>query len=113
MDKIGQSLRFSATCLGLVWSCQFFPAGINSRNQAPQACSMMPRMRSGVPCLHCGELLLPLRGECFSRIVADLADIRKSITPFIGPSRLDNHPRVMALLTRRNDRIERSAPGAA
>ena len=52
----------------------------------------MPDMRSVVPRLHGGELLLPFRGEPLSRIVADLADIRKSLTPFIGPRRLDNHP---------------------
>src|SRR6266540_1321087 len=56
------------------------------------------------------ELALPLRGILFSSFVADGASGRKFIAPFPWPHGFDDHPRVMALLLRLNDRIKRAAP---
>src|SRR5712692_312369 len=73
--------------------------------------SARPRLR--VTSLYGSQLLIPLCGEFFARLIGDLADIGKLIAPFIGAYSLNDHAGVMPFLTWRNNRIERPAPGSA
>src|SRR5919106_6671817 len=63
--------------------------------------------------LQLGKLFLPFAGEFFPCLITDLSYGREALTPLIRPHRFNDHAGVMPLLARLNDRIERSAPGAA
>ena len=62
--------------------------------------------------LNLSQLLLPFLRIFIARICADRARRREFIAPFPRPHRFDNHPRIMALLSGRYDRIEWSTPSA-
>src|SRR3972149_3486713 len=64
-------------------------------------------------CLDASQLFLPLFGEFPARLIADRTYGWKPIAPLVRPHGFDDHARVVAFLARLNDRIERTAPGAA
>ena len=56
---------------------------------------------------------LPLFRKLSARLIADRASRRKFIAPLPWPNCLDDHARIVALLSRLDDRVERATPGAA
>src|SRR2546426_2336394 len=58
------------------------------------------------------DRLRPLIGDLFAQLGAHLRNGRELVAPFPRAGRIDHKPRVEALLPRRNDGIQRPAPGS-
>ena len=65
MDKIGQSLRFSASSSLAIWLANGVRSDSQTSAEGGIFKSVSLYLRSGVPRLHGGKLLLPLSGNCF------------------------------------------------